>query len=958
MLDYSHWDLQVSQSPSSHPKIIQRVSIGVALADGGRTILQANTAFCDYLGYPLHELLGRTVDEITHPDDHARTSQTFRILQTQETPAHTYEKRYLRKDGSIVWSLTTVNRLVADSPDDAPLFIGFIHDITPLKSIEESLRSTKGLYQALVENIGVGLSLIDGDHRILMVNSTLAQMFEREPADFPGKSCYWEFEKRPTVCAHCPGVKAMESGHPQTVTTEGVQADGKRFKVRIRAFPVFDAAGVASKFVELVEDITVQHQMEIALQESEERFRVLAEAAPIGIFEVSAEGQNTYSNPAWVRMTGLSVEESLGHGWAAAIPAEDRQPVEESWEETKKKGLPWQREHRLLHRDGTMRWVQAAAVPVRDSKGELLRYVGTIVDLTAQKKAMQQLAESEERFRSIYEKSGVGMKVIARDGRIIDANPAFCSFVGYSPDELKSMSVKSLTHPDDLVRTERMFEALSGREARVTCQKRFVRKDGATVWGEETGVWIPGGMDGQGFGVGIIQDITENMEAQARLEYLECHDDLTGLPNQKLLKDRLSHAIAKAKRASVKVGVLVVGLDRFSKVVDTFGHDTGNLVLCQVADRLLGIVRQGDTLSRLGDTKLVILLENVNNLKATGVVAQNALRKIAESITVGGQSFHVTASLGISLFPDDGENVENLLRAATTAMNRAKQQGGDLFEYFTPKLNVCTRELLSLEADLRKALANEELLLHFQPQVELLTRAVVGFEALVRWQHPQRGMVSPLDFIPLAEETGVIVPLGEWVLREACTRNMEWQRAGLPPVRMAVNISPRQFRRTDLPGLIREVLDETGHLPEHLELEITEGMVMEDVDRAIEIMKTIADMGVHLAIDDFGSGYSSLHYLKRFPVKRLKVDRNFVKDVLTDANDAAIASAVVALAKTMNMEVVAEGIETKEQLDFFLEKGCDFCQGYFFSKPLESALAGEFLARHGKTSRSGQQLAG
>jgi EAL domain-containing protein (putative c-di-GMP-specific phosphodiesterase class I) len=300
--------------------------------------------------------------------------------------------------------------------------------------------------------------------------------------------------------------------------------------------------------------------------------------------------------------------------------------------------------------------------------------------------------------------------------------------------------------------------------------------------------------------------------------------------------------------------------------------------------------------------------------------------------------------MGISLFPDDGEDVTQLMMSADTAMNNVKRHGGDHVEYSTPHLNIRTRELLDLETDLRRALKKSEFTLHFQPQIELKTGTAVGFKALVRWRHPERGMVSPADFIPLAEETGIIVHLGKWVLEQACRQNMQWLRAGRAPLRMAVNISPRQFRRSDLPGLVRQVLRETGHPAQCLELEITESMVMEDVDEAIRIMQKIAGMGVHLAIDDFGSGYSSLHYLKRFPVKRLKIDRGFVRDIPGNANDAAIASAVTALAKAMHLEVVAEGIETEEQLAFLLNNGCEFGQGFLFGKPLDAARATEWLA--------------
>jgi diguanylate cyclase (GGDEF)-like protein/PAS domain S-box-containing protein len=813
--------LQVSPPPEFSLKSIRGAGFGVAVLDSAGAILQANPAFCDFLGYPSRELVGLTIDALTHPADRDRTGQTFQSLQASADSAHTYEKRYLRKDGSIAWSITTVHCLAGDSPDQKPTFIGFIQDLNPQKDIGEKLRAAKGMYEALVENIGVGLSLVDRDHRILMVNSTLGQMLGREPGEFVGRYCFREFENRSEICAHCPAVRAMESGKPQSVITVGVKGDGSPIKVRIKTFPVFDAGGVANGFIELIEDLSGQLKMETALQ------------------------------------------------------------------------------------------------------------------------------ESEDRFRSIFEKSGVGMKVLGRDGQIIDANPAFCNFVGYSLEELKTLNVASLTRSGKYGQAEGVLHSFLKNGSQVTFQECFLHKDRRTVWGEITGVWVPGGGDGQGFGVGIVQDITKKKEAQARLEYLDYHDELTGLPNQKLLKDRLSHAIAKAKRGHGLLGVMLIGLDRFTKIISSFDHQTGDLVLRRIADRLQETVRQADTLARFGDTEFVILLEDVEKLKTTRVVARNILQRIAEPISIQGHSLHITASLGIGLFPGDGEDAEHLLRSASAAMNRAKQLGGDLFEYFIPQLNVRTRELIRLEVDLRKALKKEEFVLHFQPQIDLRSRAIAGFEVLVRWQHPERGLVQPGDFIPTAEETGVIVPIGEWILRQACLRNMAWLTAGLTPVSIAVNISPRQFRRVDLPALVRRILDETGHPPELLELEITESMVMDDVGRAIEIMKELAAMGVHLAIDDFGSGYSSLLYLKRFPVQRLKVDRNFVKDIMTDANDAAIAGAVVALAKAMHLEVVAEGIETEEQLAFFLEKGCEFCQGYLFSKPLDAAMATDFLARYG-----------
>jgi PAS domain S-box-containing protein/diguanylate cyclase (GGDEF)-like protein len=943
MPDFPELSLQVTPPNETVPRNIPDVALGVALAAADRTIIQANPAFCNALGYRPDELVGMTVDDITHPEDVGRTKQTFERLINGRGTAHTYEKRYQRKDGTILWSHTTVNRIEGGGGSDRSMFIGFIDDISQQKETEEKLRATKELYQSLVDNLGVGLSLIDHNHNIQMVNPALAGMFDKSPEDFIGKSCHREFEGIEAVCLHCPGVKAMRSGQPEIVETEGVRPDNSQFRVRIKAFPFLDQKGKPAGFVELIEDLTAQYKTKLALGESEHRFQVLAETTSIGIFEVDREGRNTYSNPAWTRMTGLSLQESLGTGWTRAIPAEDREELRESWEEAKKQGISWRREHRLLHTDGDERWVQATATPVRDAEGKLLRWVGTIVDLTLHKKAMQQLAESEERFRSLFEKSGVGMNIISRSGRVITANPAFCDFIGYTQQELQSMSVRDITLPEDLERTDQMFERLNRQEGHFNYQKRFRRKDGKTVWGDVAGVLVPGGVNQEGFGIGIIQDITARKEAQARLEYLDYTDELTGLPNRKLLVDRLNHSIAKAQRRRDKVAVLLVGLDRFGKIADNFDLETAQLVLCEITQRLQAIVRDSDTLARIGDTQMVIVLENIKDPKPSGVIAQKVLQDVARPIRVRGRTFNVTVSIGISLFPDDGQDADRLLGTASLAMHISKRQGGDMFEYNVPELNARTHELLALETDLRAALEKREFVLFYQPQIELATKRVVGFEALLRWRHPQRGLVPPNDFIPLAEDTGVIVPLGEWVLQEACRQNMEWSRAGLPMVRMAVNISPRQFKRVDIPTLVRQVLEETGHPPEYLELEVTESMIMEDVDRAIGIMHTLTELGVHLAIDDFGTGYSSLSYLKRFPVRRLKVDRSFVKDVLVDPNDAAIASAVVSLAKSMDLEVVAEGIETEDQLAFFLERGCDSCQGFLFSKPLEPALAREYL---------------
>jgi diguanylate cyclase (GGDEF)-like protein/PAS domain S-box-containing protein len=617
-----------------------------------------------------------------------------------------------------------------------------------------------------------------------------------------------------------------------------------------------------------------------------------------------------------------------------------------SWLGAKRQEGAWQKEHHLLHRNGDLRWVQVAAVPVRDSWGKLLRYVGTIVDLTEQKEALKKLAESEEKFRLIFEKSAVGMNLIAGDGQILDPNPAFCSFLGYSQSELRAMNVKDLIHPEELALAEQALISLCGSESCVAGERRFTRKDGATVWGEVASVWVPGNKE-LGFGVCIIQDITRKKETQARLEYLDHHDELTGLPNRALLLDRLEQSLHYARRSRRLVAVMLLDIDRFKVINDSLGYASGSKLLCAVAQRLRQAVRETDTVARLGGDEFAILATEVAELDDVGQLATKILRHLSQPLEIEGREIIPTASLGVSLYPRDSENGDTLIRHADLAMYRAKSGGGNGFSFFAPEMNQRAQNALELESDLRQALSRGEFCLRFQPKVSLANGRIIGCEALVRWNHPQRGMVSPADFIPLAEETGLIVPLGTWVLKEACRQNKAWQDEGRFSMRVAVNISARQFRNGDLSQLIQQILEETRLDPQWLEVELTESMIMNDPDQAVSIMTDLKRIGIHLSLDDFGTGYSSLAYLSRFPIDSLKIDKSFVNSLVTDPGSAMIATSIIALAHRMRLGVVAEGVETESQLGYLRRNGCDEMQGYYFSKPVSGLEIAELL-RHGK----------
>lgn len=441
--------------------------------------------------------------------------------------------------------------------------------------------------------------------------------------------------------------------------------------------------------------------------------------------------------------------------------------------------------------------------------------------------------------------------------------------------------------------------------------------------------------------VQLQQEITERKSVERELVIHKEHlirlahyDNLTALPNRVFFNEILNKAISHAKRHNKILAVLFIDLDRFKNINDALGHPIGDLVLKEMGNRFSSILRAGDILARLGGDEFIVLLNDIGQPEFAGSVAEKILGACSHPVKIDSHEFYITASIGICVFPTDGQSLEDLHKNADMAMYKAKRSGGGIYQFYTQEMDIAAHEHIKLEAALRKAIQNQEFVLHFQPQLNLQTGVIECVEALIRWEHPELGMISPAKFIPLAEETGLILPIGEWTIREACRINKEWQNAGYDPISVAVNISPKQFRHQDIAEIITNVLNDTGLSAKYLEMEITETAVMDDVEIAISRLKTIHAMGVHISIDDFGTGYTSISYLKQFPVNVLKIDQQFIKGIPDSQNDLAITSAVIALGHNLGLKIVAEGVETAEQMQYLTDHHCDLIQGYFISRPL------------------------
>ncbi len=729
------------------------------------------------------------------------------------------------------------------------------------------------------------------------------------------------------------------------------------------------------------------NESEERARRSEDQYRGLVEHSPDCI-AVHCEGRVVYANRAGAEIFGAaSPEELIGRPILDFVHPDYREVVMARVRETQEKQRQVrQLEEKFIRLDGRVIDVEVTAIPATHQGKAATQVI--VKDITERKRAEQAL-HARERQQAVVAELGqralasTELSTLMDDAVVLVAQALeveYCKILELLPDGETLLLRAGVGWMEGLVGqatigtesdSQAGYTLLSNEPIVVEDLRTESRFSGPPLLFDHQvvsglSVVISGG--GRPFGVfgihtserrtfseddihflqaaaNVLAAAIQRKQAEEAAQHLAYHDALTGLPNRTLFEDRLTVALAQAHRKEQSVAVMFLDLDRFKIVNDTVGHTFGDQLLQNVAERLNGLLREGDTVARMGGDEFTVLLPEVTQAGDAVEIAERILETLRQPWRINNREFHVTTSIGIAIYPSDGEDAESLIRNADTAMYRAKEQGRDKFELFTAAMNASMVERLALENSLRRGLERDEFVVHYQPQVNIRSGRIVGNEALVRWQHPERGLVSPMEFIPVAEETGLIVPLGAWVLQTACAQNAAWQQAGHAPMPVAVNLSARQFQQRDLLDTVTQALEESGMDPQYLILEITEGVAMHDAESTATTLRALREMGIQIAIDDFGTGHSSLSYLKRFPVSALKIDRSFVRDLTIDPEDAAITAAIIAMAKSLKLKVIAEGVESEEQLAFLKEHGCDEMQGFLFSKPVPAPALEKMLAR-------------
>jgi diguanylate cyclase (GGDEF)-like protein/PAS domain S-box-containing protein len=743
------------------------------------------------------------------------------------------------------------------------------------------------------------------------------------------------------------GLARARTDAPEGTDVRVVLPDGIEKVFHTQGEVTADEHGKPIRVHGTLQDITQRKATEAALSLTEMRYREAQRIAKIGNWEWDLATNGSWWSEELYRILEEDPNEypATFDNFLVKVHPDDRAALVEGQRNITAGPEAYPpAETRLVFDDGREKIVEQLVQTRLDEHGQPVAVIGTIHDITERRMLEGRLRESEARYASTVQLAAVGIAHVDLAGRFAWSNRRLQEMLGYSEEELSALTTRQVSHAEDAHVTDPDRARLhAGEIDTMRVEKRYVRKDGTVFWVRITSALRRAGDGEPLYHISVIEDITGQKIAQERVHYLATHDELTGLANRALFGQVLDNAIEVAQRNERQCAVLFIDLDRFKIVNDSLGHEAGDQLLKEVAARLPRCVRRSDIVARLGGDEFVVLLDDIPDLAVASDVARKILSSVLAPVDIMGHECRITGSIGVAAYPLHARDAATLMKHADTAMYLAKEEGKNNFQFYAADASPMSITHLVLESHLARALERREFSLQYQPRIDIATGTIKGTEALLRWWNPELGTVSPAQFIPLAEDTGLIVSIGKWVLKTACEQNVAWQRRGLPEIVISVNLSPRQFRDPALLDDIAQVLRETGMTPNLLELEITESMIMHNVDLAAEKAAAIKQLGVRLAVDDFGTGYSSLSQLKRFPIDTLKIDRSFVRDIPENADDRAITETIISLGKALNVTVVAEGVETAEQFEFLLAKACDEMQGFLFSKPCHPDALVELL---------------
>ena len=795
-----------------------------------------------------------------------------------------------------------------------------ISEIKRMQTLTEQLAADRTRLMGILDLLPDGVYITSANFDIEYLNPAL----EREFGPVQGRKCYEYFHGRNSQCDWCNHDKVLAG---KTVQWEWTSPKGRTFD--LFDLPFHNPDGTVSKF-ELFHDIT-------DAKDSRRRMQEAAKLARVGHWEWSIATGELHWGDETLKCFGYApgsqsptIEAFLQH-----IIPQDRRRIEASLQSTLEQRTDYQEEFQFVRMDGSVRIGLATGHVECNVQGHPITLSGAMQDITL-------LRQTEQRFQVAFRASPLAASIAQiSDGRFIEVNDKYEKYFGWTRADLIGKSTLDIGLWVDLASRQAWLDELRRVGTALDFESQWRCKSGEIRLVSLSAELID--IDNEPLVLAFIQDITERKENEARIDFLAHHDPLTGLPNRVLFRDRFALAMAWSERSGCKVALLYVDLDHFKTINDTLGHPVGDHLLQQVAQRLRGCVRETDTISRQGGDEFLIALTDIHDQEAVSRVTTKVIDALSKPFSIDNHELAATVSMGVAVWPDDGQDFDALLQRADTAMYQAKAAGRNTYRFYTAQMNAQALEQFQLRTALHWALDQHQFVLHYQPQIELASGRVVGVEALLRWQRGPQELLLPGRFIAAAEESGLIVPIGEWVLREACAQAVRWQQAGLPEMTMAVNLSAVQFRRSDLLCTVTQALVDSGLDPAWLELELTESLLIDDAEQVLETLRRLKALGVCLSIDDFGTGYSSLAYLKRFAVDKLKIDQSFVRDIVSDPDDAAIVRAIISMARSLKLKVIAEGVETGELASILHLYQCHEAQGYHYARPMPADALVDWL---------------